>query len=125
MNNISEFLSFSFAACIFCLGIYLFMIGINEYNAFLDKAIDSYGDEDFVSYVPYKREDEVYYTKGQILTLLFEPLDYDIQIDSYLIKKQDHDKSKIKNYIFLNDYYIKHYIYDFDGNISRIEYRSA
>lgn len=120
MDNISEFLYLGFATTLFCLGIYVFFLSFNEYNTVLNNVTDNYENEYLVSSKVMEIEEEIYYSKGYIIALLFDPLDYDIQIDNYLIDKSFHNKSKIKDYRFDSNFYKKQYIYNSEGNISKV-----
>lgn len=120
MDNISEFLYLGFATTLFCLGIYVFFLGIGQYNSVLDKAINNYEDEYIVSMKSLEHREDIYYTRGYITALLFDPLDYDIQIDNYLINKSFHDKSRINDYRLNSDFYKKQYIYNSEGKISKV-----
>ncbi len=120
MDNISEFLYLGFATTLFCLGIYVFFLGLNEYNSVLDKGINNYEDENIVSLEAMEVKEEVYYSRGYITALLLEPLDFDIQVDNHLIDKNFHDRSKIKEYGLSSDFYKKQYIYNSEGTISKV-----
>lgn len=117
MDNVSEFLYLAFATSLFCLGIYVFFQGYNELNIIVDKMSISYNEKSVIGL-----QEEKYYSKGYVMTLLFEPLDYDIIVDKYLISKDYHDKSKISGYKLSKEYYKKEYIYDSEGNISKIKF---
>lgn len=130
MDNISEFLYLGFATALFCLGIYLFFQGYNEYNVVLKNVSEKYDDNYLLSqqvrldegtYSTIEKSED-YYSKGYIMALLFEPLEYDIQIDGLLINKHFHDKSKIRGYELSKDLYKKQYMYDSKGNISKIKF---
>lgn len=122
MDSISRFLYLGFSTLIFCIGFYVFVISFNEYSNLLAVAIDNYQDEDIVLEVGVRDNDIESYSKGYLITLLLEPLDYNIQIDEYLIEKNFHSKNKINEEVFLYDYYVKEYVYDLDGNITRIKF---
>ncbi len=126
MDNVSEFLYLAFATSLFCLGIYVFFQGYNELNIIVDKISISYNEKSVI-YLQEEEsviglQEEKYYSKGYVMTLLFEPLDYDIIVDKYLISKDYHDKSKISGYKLSKEYYKKEYIYDSEGNISKIKF---
>src|SRR5690554_250406 len=122
MDNISDFLTISFSTFLFCIGIYIFIFSFNEYNRLFEKVVEGYQDEYLVSQVANKNNDKTYYSKNQIIALLLEPLDYDIQVDFYLIKKSSHYKSKIKDYIISNGLYDKQYIYNSQGEVIKLQF---
>ena len=122
MENISEFLYLAFATALFCIGIYIFFLSFNEYMTVLENTREDFEDEYLVSETPLIDEEEEYYTRGYIMALLFEPLDYDIQIDNYQLCKHFHNKGRIKDYNLTKDFYEKQYIYDLEGNISKVKF---
>lgn len=124
MDNISDFLIISFSTALFCIGIHVFMLSYNEYDKAYEKAVEGYQNEYVVTQVASKTSDKVSYSKNQIVALLLEPLDYDIQVDSYVIKKDFHNKSKIKEYTISHGLYDKQYIYNSQGDIIKVQFNS-
>ena len=63
-------------------------------------------------------------TKGELIAFLCDKLEYDIEIDGLLVSRYVHNKDSILSYQITGDEYIKGYIYDANGNITRIIYSS-
>ncbi len=96
----------------------MFFQGYREYNIILETVANNSNEDLGPVHETYSKV----YSKGYIISLLFEPLDYDVQVDNYLINKNTHDKSRISHYELSKEYYRKEYIYDSKGNISKIKF---
>ena len=121
MDHIGNFLYQSFGILLFSMGVTLLLMNDKEFYRIYDKAILEYQNSPIVSQGMMEEGEEVrYYSKGYIIALLLEPLEYDIQINQYIINKHFHDTSKIHNYIIVDDWFKKTYQYDNEGNIERI-----
>jgi hypothetical protein len=118
MNHSTELLHQAFAACIFCIAISLLLFGYRNYTRLLIIS-NAILNED-VMYEQYNDIDKEEFTRGEIVTLLFNQLEYDIEIDGFLISKVENTRENISSYPILDASFLKSYAYDSKGNITRI-----
>lgn len=64
-------------------------------------------------------------TSGELIAFLCDKLEYDIEIDGLLVSHYVHNKDSILAYQITGNEYIKSYVYDNSGNITRIIYSSS
>ena len=62
---------------------------------------------------------------AELIMSLCGTLEYDIQIDGRLIQKEEHSIDQVEGYHILRSDYTKSYLYDDNGKLKRIVYRSV
>lgn len=120
MSNVTKLLYQVFAALMFCIAISLLLFG---YRSFMSVVASSkeITDEQVIFEQNHEFE-EAFVTKGDLIAMLFTPLEYDIEIDGFLINKYENVKDNLSSYPIVEANYRKSYVYNDDGNIIRILY---
>ena len=59
---------------------------------------------------------------SELIAFLLNPLEYDISINGYVIRKEDHSNELIKTYPIPRGLYIKDYIYNSNGKLVEIKF---
>ncbi|MGB4661315.1 MAG: hypothetical protein WBI07_19235 [Mobilitalea sp.] len=122
MGDIYRLLKMAVTVIIFCIGIYVLLMEGEAYYDTVELVKQSITEE--VIYQQYMDTDmKEIITCGELIATLFQPLDYDIKIDSVTILKTDNSADKISSYGISADYsYQKSYHYDKNGEIQLIMY---
>lgn len=124
MNNIGKYLELIAYCIIFMISVVTSMgLKSNYQNLFQQQKVDLYNNVQNLMYDKFNDRVDVISSSELIVTLMYE-LDYDIQIDNILISKIDNNASFIGQWNSYNGLYEKSYVYDRDGRITRIIYRS-
>ncbi len=118
MSHGTELLHQAFAVFLFCNAITLLFLGYQRYATVLNTVKKIESEE--IMYEQYKDSDGNVVTRGEIISLFFNQLEYDIQIDELLISKIENVKESISSYSIPYEKYKKSYVYDSKGNITRI-----
>jgi len=121
MDHVTELLHQTFATFLFCIAATILLIGCRCYEIVLNSSNQILNEE--IMYEQYNDIDENIFTKGEIVTLLFNELEYDIEIDGFLISKIENVKENILSYSIPDADYLKTYVYDNNGNITRIMFK--
>ncbi|NLZ82588.1 MAG: hypothetical protein GX915_02875 [Clostridiales bacterium] len=123
MENILKFIKLAFAGLFFCVGVYFFLNGISTYNKSLSTVRGKIKDDERLYQQNYSNEKTVTYS--ELISSLFRGLEYDIEIDGFLISKYEHQPEYIINYDIKETNYIKRYFYDKGEKITRIIYTKS
>ena len=95
------------------------------YNDMVDVVKQNINEEIIYQQYSDERTREVV-NYGELVATLFQPIDYDIKIDSTILLKSAHSLDKISSYGINPDCsYKKSYQYDSDGNVEMIKYSSV
>lgn len=120
MSNVTKLLYQVFEALMFCIAVSLLLIGYRSFMTVV--ACSKEIAEEQVVFEQNHELKEPYVTKGELIAMLFTPLEYDIEIDGFFISKYENVKDNLSSYPIGEANYRKNYIYDDDGNIIRILY---
>lgn len=118
MNQSTDVIHQAFAIFLFCIAVTILFVTYRSYITTLNHS-KKIQKEDILQ-EQYKDSKVITVTKGEIMTLLFHDLEYDVEIDGNLISKSVNVKENITTYPFDFAKYIKTYAYDDNGNITRI-----
>lgn len=72
----------------------------------------------------YNSSDLTIVPYGELIAVLLNPLEYDIQIDDFIIRKSEHNNSQISSYPINSESYIKTYLINEKDNVKCIVYSS-
>lgn len=122
MDNINKLLYQAFAILIFCLSINILFTLYKNYGDFLNVSSKILSED--IAFEQTNTLEKIIYTKGEIILMLLNKLDYDVQIDLILISKSENIKENITDFNILDKNYTKSYAYDNKGNITRIIFQS-
>lgn len=120
MEITTKFIKLASAGIIFCIGVFYFIYGINTYNKALTTVRESIKDDKIIYQQYYSNEEIVTYS--ELIAVLFQELEYDIEIDGLLISKYEHQAENIINYEIEVTSYSKRYVYSASEKITRIIY---
>lgn len=118
MGNITKFLKLAFSMIVFIVGICYLMYGMKTYHQAVSQLRINLKDSD-VLYQQYVSE-EKFVPYAELIATLFQPPEYDIEINGVTIKRQEHIAEKILSYGINHVEYQKTYEYDNKGNIVKI-----
>lgn len=105
-----------------CIGLYLLIYESRVVTDMFNVVRDQIKEEEL--YQQYYAEDIEEISYAELVAILLNNLEYDINVNGVLIKKEEHDIDKINVYgLNLTDY-LKQYQYDESGNITLISYTS-
>ncbi len=82
-----------------------------------------YGDRQV--YIQYNPDEMETVTYAGLIATLYGALEYDINIDGLTISRREHDPEDIPEYGISRTNYKKSYVYDGQGNIKEVVYRSV
>lgn len=122
MDNINKLLYQAFTILIFCLSINILFTLNKNYGDFLNASSKILSED--IAFEQTNTLEKIIYTKGEIILMLLNKLDYDVQIDLILISKSENIKENITDFNILDKNYTKSYAYDNKGNITRIIFQS-
>lgn len=126
MQNISKLLELSASILMFCLAVTLLLYS----NRSLDKIISSTRIQISSENIFYENErlyDEIKESKttyAEIITTLLGDLDYDVQINSLTILKENYNYKMFDFSVIPQGEYTKTYQYDSSGNIVKVIFKS-
>jgi len=123
MTDVTKLIRMFFSTLLFVLGLFLFMKEILEIDTSITAIREGWKAEDTVFYEQYIEEEDVI-SNAKLIASLFHELEYDIEVNGYLIRKQEHKAEKIMDYKIEATEYRKSYQYNTEGNIERIQYTS-
>jgi|BioPla2DNA2_1021312.scaffolds.fasta_scaffold189783_1 hypothetical protein len=103
---------------LFCIGTFLLINGSSKYIHTV-KVVRQNLKDDEVLYQQYITE-EANTSYAELIGMLFNQLDYDIEIDGLIIDKSTHTQDKIASYGIEKVDYKKEYLYDYNGKIYKI-----
>lgn len=122
MEHGSELLTMALAVVLFCGAVtWLFLLNKN-YNEALQVSGNRLTES--VMFEQYQETVEDTYTRGEILSMMLAPLEYDMEINGQFLSKNDNVKAEIGNYILPDTVYEKSYAYDSKGAITRVIFTS-
>lgn len=125
MQNISKLLELSASILMFCMAVTLLLYS----NRSLDKIISSTRIQISSENIYYEDErlyDEIKESKttyAEIITTLLGDLDYDVQINSLTIFKENYNYKMFDFSVIPQGEYTKTYQYDSSGNIVRMIFK--
>lgn len=122
MGNYTKLMYMTFAAIVFCIGIYLMFTMTDTYNDTVNQTREKIKNKEL--YQQENTKDREIITSGELIASLFYPLEYDIMIDGLLIEKTYYNLDDISGYNIKSCNYKKEYKYDDEGNIVMIIYTS-
>ena len=120
MSNGTKTLYQVFAAIMFCIAVSLLLFGYRSFMTVV--ASSSKVVEEQVIFEQKHELVEPFVKKGDLIAMLFTPLEYDIEIDGFYISKHEKVKDNLSSYPIADANYSKSYVYNEDGNIIRILY---
>ena len=126
MQNISKLLELSASILMFCIAVTLLLYS----NRSLDKIISSTRIQISSENIFYENErlyDEIKESKttyAEIITTLLGDLDYDVQINSLTILKENYNYKMFDFSVIPQGEYTKTYQYDSSGNIVKVIFKS-
>lgn len=127
MSSIKEALLAAVGAILFVAAVSLVLFYVKVINSEYDAAIETGGDSTSLVYESVS-DAEVTITKTYkdvISELLTDSLPYDVEIDGVLIKAEDYNLAHLQDYDFPEHaQYDRGYVYDAEGNLVLIRYRS-
>lgn len=123
MEITTKFIKLACAGIIFCIGVFYFIYSINTYNKVLTTVRESIKDDEIIYQQYYSNEEIVSYS--ELIAVLFQELEYDIEIDGLLISKYEHQAENIINYEIEVTSYSKRYVYSASEKITRIIYEKT
>ncbi len=120
MEQILKLLYQAFGAIVFIIAVTLLMHEVNVLNGIINNSNDLLKDP-----VIYKSNNlpiakELSYS--ELIAFLLNPLEYDISINGYVIRKEDHSNELIITYPIPRGLYIKDYIYNSNGKLIEIKF---
>jgi hypothetical protein len=123
MNHGIELLYQAFAVLMFCFAVTLLFTAYRNFNTIynISKGIK----EDQIIYEQSQVITQPVVSKGEIITMLLTPLEYDIEIDGFLICKNENTKECVNSYPISGSSFIKIYEYDSNGNITKIIFKRS
>lgn len=123
MNHGTELLYQAFAVLMFCIAVTLLFTAYRNFITIYNISKDI--KEDQIIYEQMQEITQPVVSKGEIITMLLTPLEYDIEIDGFLIRKDENTKENVTSYPILESDFIKIYEYDSNGNITKIIFKSS
>lgn len=120
MEDTLKFIKIACAGLVFCIGMIIFLHGIRTYNKSISTVREKIKDDN-VLYQQYYPDEEIV-TYSELIASLFQILEYDIEIDGFLINKYEHFAEKVISYNIQETDYSKSYLYDANGNVTKIVY---
>lgn len=109
------------SAIFFCIAISVLFICVRQYRSAL-YAADSILLEEII--VQTADDNGQSMDQGDVIAALMGALEYDVEINGYLISKTLHQETMIADYPIPDGYYKKTYQYDSKGTLIRICYTS-
>lgn len=122
MENANIVIFRTFAAIMFCIGVFYFLSSSKLLNTLLQTTRDQYKDEQLYQQNLIPGDDIVTY--AELIATLFQNLDYDIKVNDTVIKANQHEVESINEYNIVVTNYKKSYVYDASGDIVMIVYTS-
>lgn len=122
MEQINKLFYLLFSIILFCIGLALLIFEDKSYHNSLTTIRD--GAKEAPLYEQYNREEGNKVTYGWLIASLMYPLDIDIVINDCVIRAAEHDAGKIEGYSISQTNFEKNYIYDEEGNITMVTYKS-
>lgn len=123
MEHYKELIFTAVSTILFCTAVSLLFYQAATYQQTLFQIEERYRSMDAL----YEAENSVseLTSYAELIMSLCGTLEYDIQIDGRLIKKEEHSIDQIDGYFIPRADYTKSYLHDEDGNLIRIVYWSA
>ncbi len=119
MENVNKLLYHFMSVVIFAVGVYLLIHMSASYNNVI-KASKQALKTDIIYQEEISNEDIISY--GKLIATLCMPLEYDIQIDGFMIYKNTHETYNIPEYNIIKSDYKRSYRYDDNGKLICIVY---
>lgn len=120
MENVNKLIQMVFSGLVFCLGILLMFYEVKTYSGMLRTTREMFKENEI--YQQYNESDMETVAYSELIATLLNPIDYDIRIDGFIIRKNEHSNDRINEYSIPIKDYSKSYRYDEDGNIIMIIY---
>lgn len=103
---------------LFIVGMIYLLFSTNTYHQGVSHLREEIKENE-VLYQQYV-SDEKLVSYPELVSTLFQTLEYDLEIDGVMIRKQDHDAEKILSYGIIHADYQKTYAYDSKGNVIKV-----
>lgn len=123
MSHSMELLHQAFAVILFCFAVSILLFGYRNYMDAFNISKDILKED--IAYEQVYEITKSTVAKGEIIAMLFTPLDYDVEIDGCLISKGEPGKDKPDTYPVKRSAYVKSYEYNSNGSIKKIVFVSA
>lgn len=107
---------------LFLMGIFLLFNFAKVYHKSLNLLREDIKDQEEVIYQQNLMEEAII-TYSELIAMLFQPIEYDIEIDGLLIENKIHNAELISTYNIAHTNYKKDYQYDANGKIIKIVYK--
>lgn len=120
MENPTKFIKLACAGIIFCIAVFYFIYGINTYNKSVTTVREKIKEDEIIYQQYYSNKKDITYS--ELIAVLFQELEYDIEIDGLLISKNEHQAENIINYEIDVTDYSKSYVYNAGEKITRVVY---
>lgn len=123
MENVNRLMQIAFAAIVFCIGLTILIFKTKIYHSLLEEEKELLKEE--VIYQQYNSDHSNIVSDSYLIAALMQPLDYDVMIDTTVVRKTEHSTDKISSYGIQDTDYIKSYQYNDNGEIIMILYTHA
>ncbi len=120
MSDINKLFRMAISALVFCTGLYVLLHQSKTYMVMLNTTREFLKESEV--YRQSLAADRETITYAELIAALLHPLEYDILIDGILIRKDVHSLDKVAGYGIHRNDYKRSYIYDINGNVTRIVY---
>ena len=124
MEVTNRLLFMAFSVIVFCIAVFFLIAESHQYRTTLSNIRNSYKDANL--YEQFNTNDEEIVPYAKLMVSMFDTLEYDITIidtdKNMEIDKNNYDPNDIDLYNVKETSYQKRYVYDRDGDITRIVY---
>ncbi|MDF2544374.1 MAG: hypothetical protein K0S47_4092 [Herbinix sp.] len=121
MENITKLLVMIASMLMFCFGLLFFLSMYQQYIRSLHTEREQLKDS--VIYQQFYSEEDIV-TYSELIATLYMELDYDIQINDIMYKRNSFELNQMNESNIPNATYSKSYLYDSNGTILRVIYTS-
>jgi hypothetical protein len=118
MEHITKYIDQGINIFLFCMAIVILFNCYSNYNNILITVKENQNED--IIYEQNNESEESSVSRGEIITMLFGQMEYDIEIDGVLISKIDDTKENIATFNINHEEYLKSYVYDNKNNVTRI-----
>lgn len=124
MQHLLEMVYQGVAVILFCVAFTLFIMQIDKLELVLRKEKGGY-EKDVVYQQPDVALQDNFVTRGELQAYFLMPLEYDIEINGVIYRKEEERSYQMNQDTLKNDWYIKDYLYEIDGQIKRIVFTGS
>jgi len=126
MENVFKLVRMAFNVIIFFIALTLLYMMFRQYDSLVRESAESISGDNLM-YESVPLETNHYITKGDLISLLMDGLEYDVEIvdasGTYLIISKDYNPSSIDLYPITSEKFEKSYSYHLNGGITKIIFR--